>query len=147
MLQTIEIFFKLTLDGFGLKFLMKLFPATVTVFLLWYCLKLEFFFCLISGVATTFFYNHLYFYILKKCPKSFTLGEVSIVIQGYTLFIYNCVLLLPSISEPANLNQTLNIILQVNYRFILKSFPSKLDSNLLNFHFFRLVCWQFQCSY
>lgn len=115
VLQTIEIFLKLVLDGINIsiKFITKILPAACTVFLLWYCLKLNFTFCLGSAISTTFFYNFMYYYLLRACPKSFTLGEAAIVVQGFTLFLYNVFLQLPSISEPANLNQTLNLILQV----------------------------------
>lgn len=98
LVQTVAIYGKLVTEksSFVFNVFTKLLPGTFTSFLVWICLKQTVVFSTICGFGTTLLYDFLYFYVLIKFPKSFTLGEGAIVMQGVTLFLFNAFLQLPS---------------------------------------------------
>lgn len=51
-------------------------------------------FCIFAGFLITYFYKTVYFFVLRSFPRSFTLGEASIICQGFVLLMLNNVLLL-----------------------------------------------------
>lgn len=69
------------------------------------------------GCSSTITYNGVYFYVLKHLPKSFTFGEASIVVQGFTIFLLNVFIKLVSIMdyEPINDIERMSTILEVHF--------------------------------
>lgn len=116
-LQTVEIYLKLATDtrNVSLNILFKLIPGLFTSFLVWICLRQAIVFSLLCGLSVLMLYNSLYFIVIRKLPKSFSLGEAAIVIQGTTLFLFNCFLQLPiySQSPPTTNMSKIHTILQV----------------------------------
>lgn len=100
-LQTLEIALFLSFDGFNNleKVLGKLVPGTMSFLLLKIILEQDLVFCIITGFCVPLIYNALYIYILKAMPRSFTLGEGSIVVQALVIFLYNCFLKLPFLDD------------------------------------------------
>lgn len=100
-LQTLEIALFLSFDGFNTleKVLGKLVPGTMSFMLLRIILEQDLVFSIITGFCVPLLYNVLYIYILKAMPRSFTLGEGSIVVQAFVIFLYNCFLKLPFLDE------------------------------------------------
>lgn len=98
LVQTVAIYCKLSTEksSFLLNAFTKLLPGAFTSFLVWICLKQTEVFSMICGFGATLLYDFLYFYVLKCLPKSFTLGEGAVVMQGVTLFLFNAFLQLPS---------------------------------------------------
>ncbi|XP_055613620.1 dolichol kinase [Uranotaenia lowii] len=68
-----------------------------TGFLFWVCLNENIIFSFISASLGIILYNGLLFRVLKHLPRSFTLGEATVVCQGTVLFLYNAFLQLPRI--------------------------------------------------
>lgn len=73
-----------------------LIPAGLTSFLIWICLKQEISVSCFWGTGSTVLYSLLYYKALKALPKSFTFGEASVIVQGFTLFLLNACLQIPS---------------------------------------------------
>lgn len=126
LVQTVAWYLRLLTEKMSIAFnvLATLTPGIFTSFLVWICLKQTEFFSIICGIGTTLFYDFLYFYVLKRLPKSFTLGESAIVMQGITLFVFNAFLQLPSYymkngSIPTNELGTMKYILQIGLLGIL----------------------------
>lgn len=94
---------------------MKLIPAAFTAFLLHICLHQSIGFCAISSLSSTIVYNGLFFYVLKRLPKSFTYGEISIILQGFTLFLLNAFIRFIEINDykPVTDMERMSTILQV----------------------------------
>lgn len=117
LLQTVEIYFKLATDtrNVPLNILFKVMPGLFTSFLVWICLKQDIVFSILSGMSVLMLYNSLYFNVIRKLPKSFTLGEAAIVLQGTTLFLFNCFLQLPIyLQSPPTTNMSkIHTIIQV----------------------------------
>lgn len=72
-------------------------------------------FSLICGYLTCFIYNGIYIYILKSLPRSFTLGESFVVVQGFVIFIFNSLIQLPHYWKypPITAMQNMTVILQI----------------------------------
>lgn len=72
-------------------------------------------FSLICGYLTCFIYNGIYIYILKSLPRSFTLGESFVVVQGFVIFIFNSLIKLPHYWKypPITAMQNMTVILQI----------------------------------
>ncbi|CAO1382517.1 unnamed protein product [Diamesa hyperborea] len=100
-LQTLEISLFLSFDGFNKleKFLGKLVPGAMSFMLLTIILEQNLIFSIITGFFIPLIYNVIYVYILKVMPRSFTLGEGSIVVQAFVIFLYNCFLKLPFLDD------------------------------------------------
>lgn len=98
LLQTVAIYCKLFREkpSFLFNILTTSIPGIFTSFLVWICLKQTEVFSMICGIGTTLVYNFLYIYVLQKMPKSFTLGEGAVIVQGVTIFLFNAFLQLPS---------------------------------------------------
>lgn len=90
-------------------------PAAFTSFLIWICLNQGALFSLCCGTSTTLFYGWLYVYLLKVLPRSFTLGEASVVTQGFVLFLLNIGVRLIGFSNfvPKHGIDDISLILQV----------------------------------
>lgn len=126
LVQTFAWYIRLLTEKMSIAFnvLVTLTPGLFTSFLVWICLKQTVFFSIICGIGSTLFYDFLYSYVLKRLPKSFTLGEGAIVMQGITLFVFNAFLQLPSYymkngSIPTNELGTMKYILQIGMLGIL----------------------------
>lgn len=116
-LQSIEIFLKLANNRINnlLNISTKLLPGGLCSFLVWICLKQDVVFSLVSGYLTCFIYNGIYIYLLKSLPKSFTLGESFVVVQGFVIFIFNSLIQLPHYwrHPPVTAMQNMTVILQI----------------------------------
>lgn len=117
-LQTLEIWVqsrKLIARNIAIILLIKLLPAAVITFLLHICLHQAYGFSAFSGLSSTIVYNGLFFYVLKRLPKSFTYGEASIILQGFTLFLLNGFIRFVRISDyqPVTNIDRMSTILQV----------------------------------
>lgn len=114
-LQSLEIFLKLACERIHLIFslIFKFIPGLISATLIWFYLKQDADFCLIHGIGVTLIYNFIYIYVLKTLPRSFTLGEASVVVQGFILFLYNCFLQLPFMNNSETTEKDLNTVLQV----------------------------------
>uniref|UniRef100_A0A336KFT3 dolichol kinase n=1 Tax=Culicoides sonorensis TaxID=179676 RepID=A0A336KFT3_CULSO len=98
MVQTVGIFIRLMSEksSFIFNVFTKFLPGAFSSFLVWICLKQTEIFSMICGFGATLIYDFMYLYVMKVLPKSFTLGEGAIVMQGVTLFLFNAFLQLPS---------------------------------------------------
>ena len=116
-LQSLEIFLKLAFERIHLIFniILKVIPGLLTASLIWFTLNQDIDFCLIHGICVTLIYNIIFIYVLKVLPKSFTLGEGSVVVQGFILFMYNCFLQLPFMNSSETIERDLKTVLQVIY--------------------------------
>ena len=119
-LQTLQIFLWLAgkIENTKIEFSLKLIPGALTSFLIWICLKQHTIFCILAAFVSLINYEILYFYILKRLPRCFTLGEACIVVQGFIIFSLNAFLQLPKncwADEVTMLSDTIkiNTILQV----------------------------------
>lgn len=61
-------------------------------------------------------YETVFFYTLKSLPNSFTLGEASVVVQGFILLMFNTILFLFGYATPNNELQEVSVVVQV-YKF------------------------------
>lgn len=119
LVQTVAIFCKLMTEksSFFFNAFTKMLPGAFTSFLVWICLKQTKVFSVICGFGTTLVFNFLYLYVLRVLPKSFTLGEGAVVMQGVTLFLFNAFLQLPShyVSYESSTNEldTMKPVLQI----------------------------------
>lgn len=97
MLQAFEIFIKFGTGRIQKRynFSTKLIPGLIGTFLVRVLLKQHIQFCLISGFFPCFVFNGLYLLTLRKLPKSFTLGELGLVLQAYVIFLYNSFIQVP----------------------------------------------------
>lgn len=117
-LQTLEIWTqskKLIGRRIVIILFVKLIPAAVIAFLLRICLHQSIGFCTVSSLSSTIVYNGLFFYVLKRLPKSFTYGEASIILQGFTLFLLNAFIRFIEINDykPITNMERMSTILQV----------------------------------
>lgn len=120
-LQTLEIWAQSKkLIGRKMAFILfvKLIPAAITGSLLHVCLHQSIGFCAVSSLSSTIVYNGLFFYVLKRLPRSFTYGEVSIILQGFTLFLLNAFIRFIEINDCklATSMERMSTILQVRCR-------------------------------
>lgn len=87
-------------------------------------------------------YEAVFFYTLRCLPHSFTLGEASVVVQGFILFMYNTMLFLFGYAThlPSNELQQVSVVVQV-YRY-------EIFHNFVQSNQFSLVdaCWS-GCNY
>ncbi|XP_053679772.1 dolichol kinase [Anopheles nili] len=60
-----------------------------------FCLGENMLFCAVAGLLPILLYDTVFFMLFRTMPKSFTLGEASVVSQGYVLFTYFSLLQLP----------------------------------------------------
>lgn len=68
-----------------------------------------------------FLFNALYIYVLHQLPKSFTLGELTIIAQGYVLFWYNFIIRIPvylTDQKPIEESAKMSAIMQVIQKLI-----------------------------
>lgn len=114
-LQSLEIFLKIACEKIHLilSIILKLIPGLMTALFIWINLKQDVDFCLIHGICVSLIFNFVYIYVLKTLPRSFTLGEAAVVVQGFILFLYNCFLQLPFINNSETTERDLNTVLQV----------------------------------
>jgi dolichol kinase len=114
-LQSLEVFFVLARNDIKIssKLALRMLPGLATTLLLFLVLRQEVIFSCITGLFVQLTYRFTFFYAMKSLPFSFTLGEASIVTQGFIVFIYNCFLKLPFIEDSKTLGEDLNIILQI----------------------------------
>lgn len=113
--QSLGIFINFTFDQirFFYKLTIKILPSIITATLLWVILGQEIIYSVITGVVVIQLYNQILFKLLQSLPKSFTYGEGAIVSQGLVIFLYNCFLQLPNMSNATELHQQLISILQL----------------------------------
>lgn len=72
----------------------------------------------VSAIFGIILYDRVYFRVLKQMTKCFTLGEATIVCQGFTLFAYNVFLQVPKVlldKEPSPDLNIMHLVLQVSY--------------------------------
>lgn len=118
-LQSLVIFLSLrgrTSARSATKLLYLTCTAGSTAFLFWVCLKDNVAIGLASATAGIVLYDLVYFRILRRMPKCFTLGEASIICQGFVVFLYNAFLKVPRLlldgKAPPMVNQ-LALIMQI----------------------------------
>ncbi|XP_063696125.1 dolichol kinase [Culicoides brevitarsis] len=107
-LQTLAIYYSLFTDRFNFisNGLLHLSPGLVSALLIWNCMRQNYVFSIVCGLCTTILYQALYYRVMKCLPRSFTLGEGAVVVQGLTLFLFNAFLQLPSIYYTGKSPQT-----------------------------------------
>lgn len=99
-LQSLAIFLSLrsrVSPRLAIKLLCTTCTAGITGFLFWVCLKDNVRVSLISATAAVVLYDLVYFRILRRMPKCFTLGEASIICQGLVVFLYNAFFKVPKL--------------------------------------------------
>ncbi|XP_055548742.1 dolichol kinase [Wyeomyia smithii] len=77
------------------KVLYTTLTTCITSFLFWMTLNENVIFSSLSGFFSCVLYDRILFYILIKMPKSFTLGEASLVCQGLVAFLYTAFIQIP----------------------------------------------------
>jgi len=96
-LQSIGIFARILFEGKGLRIATRVIPPSTTSFLVWFCLKQNVFFSAFTGSVFILLYGFLFTYLIRRLPKSFTLGEAAIVTQAVVLFLGNFFTYLPNV--------------------------------------------------
>lgn len=73
-------------------------------------------FSITTGYCTLLGYELIFFYVLRALPKSFTIGEASILVQGFILLMFNAVYLLVNYTDirPSTDQELLSAILLVS---------------------------------
>lgn len=94
----------------GVKLLYTLFSIGTTSSLLMVCLKDNAIISSVSAILVVVLYDSIYFRLLKQMPKSFTLGEATVVGQGLTIFAYYAFLQLPRVVLDAKPSSDLNVM-------------------------------------
>lgn len=129
-LQTLAIFFSLrgrTSARLATRLLYTTCNTGFTAFLFWVCLKDNVSISLASATAGVVLYDLVYFRMLRQMPKCFTLGEASIICQGFVVFLYNAFLKVPRLlldgKAPPMVNQ-LALIMQVGIQCLKKCIQS-----------------------
>ena len=114
-LQSLEVFLVLTRDDMKIpsKLAVRMLPGLVTTLLLFLLLHQEVMFSCITGLFIVIIYRFIFIHAMKALPFSFTIGEASIVTQGFVVFLYNCYLKLPFIESSKTTSEDLNFMLQV----------------------------------
>lgn len=104
----------------GPRLASKLLAMTATVgftgFLFWVCLKDNVSVSLSSATVGIVLYDLIYFRVLRRMPKCFTLGEASVVCQGVIIFLYNAFLKIPKLflyEKAAPIATQLTLIMQI----------------------------------
>lgn len=103
----------------GVKLLYTLFSIGTTSSLLMVCLKDNAIISSVSAILVVVLYDSIYFRLLKQMPKSFTLGEATVVGQGLTIFAYYAFLQLPRVvldAKPSSDLNVMHLLLQVSNR-------------------------------
>lgn len=120
-LQSFEIFLTFASEKIPLwmKIALKIVPSCVTSILMTQILDQEIIFTVITASVIMVMYNLTLMYTLKSMPRCFTFGEATIIIQGFTIFLFNCILNLPNMNDASYINDQLNIILQLGLLGIL----------------------------
>lgn len=95
LLQTLGIYGRLLYDCKHLRLATRVVPPAVTSYLVWNCLHQNVFFSAFTGTVFIFIYSFLYPYVLKRLPRSFTLGEAAIVAQAVVIFLASTFTYLP----------------------------------------------------
>lgn len=92
-----------------------LIPAALTASLCRLLLKSGLIFSFFSGLVSSIGYWHLLLYVFHKFPYSFTIGEVSVVVQGLVLFLYSTILnlCLATFRTPTKVLEISTLIIQV----------------------------------
>lgn len=99
------------------RLLYILFSIGATSCLLMVCLKDNAIVCSVSGVLVVVLFDRIYFRLLRRLPKSFTLGEAAVVGQGFTIFAYYAFLQLPKVvlnDKPSPDLNVMHLVLQVS---------------------------------
>lgn len=114
-LQTLEAIFRIIQDSMTISYTIaiQLMPGLVTSTMIYAVLQQNVAFSIITGIFITQLYRFTYLQVLSSLPRSFTLGEASIVSQAIVIFLYNCFLRLPFIEESTTQMEDLNIVLQI----------------------------------
>lgn len=90
LMQSLTFFACLAIaPGRCLKLLFALSPGLITHFLLQYWTQQTNGICLAVGFGATLGYQYVYVRVLKGFPKSCSLGEACILVQGIVLFVIN----------------------------------------------------------
>lgn len=98
------------------RLLYVLFSIGATSCLLMVCLKDNAIVCSVSGVLVVVLFDRIYFRLLRRLPKSFTLGEAAVVGQGFTIFAYYAFLQLPKVvlnDKPSPDLNVMHLVLQI----------------------------------
>lgn len=121
MLQSFEIFTRFMGDKqpVYVRVILKITPSCLTAILINQILDQDVMFSLITTISSMLVYHLTLIYILKTMTRSFTFGEATIVVQGFTVFLYNCFLSLPNINRASTLIDQLDIILQLGLLGVL----------------------------
>lgn len=93
-LQTLEVFFTFVREDSKLfmKLATRIAPSIVTNLLLGRVLHQEVVFSIATSLTTQLSFRFIYLSVMRSFPLSFTMGEASIVAQGFIVFIYNSLL-------------------------------------------------------
>ncbi|XP_065089767.1 dolichol kinase isoform X2 [Ochlerotatus camptorhynchus] len=119
LLHSVGIFVSLsnqTRQRFIGKLLYVFSSLGLTSFLLWICLKDNVVISTVSAIFGIILYDRVFLRVLKQMPKCFTLGEATLVCQGFTIFAYNVFLQVPKVlidKEPSPDLNIMHIVLQV----------------------------------
>lgn len=72
-------------------------------------------FSVFTGLVTVLGYEAVFFYTLRSLPHSFTLGEASVVVQGFILLMYNAILFLFGYAThlPSDELQQVSVVVEV----------------------------------
>ncbi|XP_055917151.1 dolichol kinase [Eupeodes corollae] len=90
LMQSLAFFACLAVaPGRYLKLFFALMPGTLTHFQLQYWTQQTYGVCLALGFGATLGYQYVYVRVLRGFPKSCTLGEACILVQGVVLFLIN----------------------------------------------------------
>lgn len=98
---------------FGTKALSTTIITGFTSFFFWIILSDNIVFSIFSGLFSGALYGQVYNYILKNIPNSFTMGEASVVCQGFVAFLYNAFFQIPNSFNSEELKYSANVQMQL----------------------------------
>uniref|UniRef100_A0A7G3AIU1 dolichol kinase n=2 Tax=Lutzomyia longipalpis TaxID=7200 RepID=A0A7G3AIU1_LUTLO len=89
-LQSLEILFKLSCRSVNViaNLASKVVPGIATSLLIWFLLNIKLLFSFACGLPCCLIFNFIFLFLLRHLPRSFTLGEATIVAQGLVVFLF-----------------------------------------------------------
>uniref|UniRef100_A0A1L8DYD5 dolichol kinase n=2 Tax=Nyssomyia neivai TaxID=330878 RepID=A0A1L8DYD5_9DIPT len=89
-LQSMEILLKFSCRSVNsfINAVTKIIPGICASLLIWYFLQIDLIISFAYGVLCCLLFNFIFLFLLRHLPRSFTLGEATIVSQGLVVFLF-----------------------------------------------------------
>ncbi|GAB0091050.1 Dolichol kinase [Sergentomyia squamirostris] len=114
-LQFLDVFLKLNSRKvhFLINVVTKVIPGVISSLLLWFLIAFDLKLSFLIGIICCIFFNFCFIFLLKRLPRSFSLGEASLVAQGITIFIFGATVMIVTalLQRPESKIDELTVIL------------------------------------